>query len=312
MRIPRAIGTAVASAVAVLAMATAAYAMNFGGWTPPVNAESIVGTHENLNTTALEGCPFVSQRGDILYFASTRSDGVGGFDIWYSERGENGAWGDPVNFEAINTEADELCPSAHRNGKTFLFVSNRPGYCGSTANDDLYMTRLHATRGWAEPQNLGCTVNSSAAEASPYLLETELYFSSTRPGGFAAGGTDSDIYVSAFDGDLFGPATLAPGLNTASNDNRPNLRRDGLEIFFDSNRSGSAGIDLWTATRASTSHPWEPPVNMGPAVNSTANDLRPSLSWDGTTLYFGSFRVGSQQDIYVTTRTKQTGPAAGG
>lgn len=308
MRIPRAIGTAVASAVAVLAMATAAYAMNFGGWTLAVNAESIVGTHENLNTTALEGCPFVSQRGDILYFASTRSGGEGGFDIWYSERGENGAWGDPVNFTAINTASDELCPSAHRNGKTFLFVSNRLGHCGSTANDDLYMTRLHATRGWSMPRNLGCTVNSAAGEASPYLLETELYFSSTRPGG--AGG--SDIYVSAFDGDSFGPATLAPGLNTASNDNRPNLRRDGLEIFFDSNRSGSAGIDLWTATRASTSDPWFQPVNMGLGVNSPANDLRPSLSWDGTTLYFGSTRVGSQQDIYVTTRTKQTGPAAGG
>ena len=43
-----------------------------------------------------------------------------------------------------------------------------------------------------------------------------------------------DIYVSILGPDgVFGPAVLVPGLNTASNDLRPNIRvRDGLEIFF--------------------------------------------------------------------------------
>ena len=95
------------------------------------------------------------------------------------------------------------------------------------------------------------------------------------------------------------------GLNTASNDFRPNLRRDGLEVFFDSNRSGGiGGLDLWMSTRASTSDPWSSPTNLGANVNSVANDLRASLSWDGTTLYFGSTRAGGEgsQDVYVTER----------
>lgn len=280
----------------VLAAATAVAAMSFGSWSAATSAESIPGTSGNLNTTALEGCPFVAQRGDVLYFASNRVGGMGGLDIWYSLRDESGAWGDPVNFTAVNTSANELCPMAHRNGKTFMFVSNRPGGCGG---DDLYMTRRHQTRGWAAAANLGCAVNSAANEASPSLLETELYFSSTRAGGFG------DIYVSPFDGVSFGAPALAPGLNSAQDDFRPNLRRDGLEIFFDSNRPGGiGGLDLWTSTRASASDPWSTPTNLGADVNSTANDLRASLSWDGTTLYFGSLRAGGEgsQDLYVITR----------
>jgi hypothetical protein len=221
---------------------------------------------------------------------------MGGLDIWYALRNEDGGWGDPINFAAVNSAANELCPMAHRNGRTFLFVSARPGGCGA---DDLYMTRRHERKGWANPQNLGCAVNSTANEASPSLTETELYFSSTRLGGLG------DIYVSAFDGASFGAPTLVPGLNGPQDDFRPNLRRDGLEIFFDSNRPGGlGGLDLWASTRASTADPWSTPTNLGSDVNSAVNDLRPSLSWDGRTLYFGSVRAGGEgsQDIYVTTR----------
>jgi hypothetical protein len=285
-----------AGAFLVLATAATAVAMSFGPWTSPLPVEAIAGTSGALNTAALEGCPFVAQRDDVLYFASNRAGGMGGLDIWYSVRGGDGSWGDPVNFVEVNSPANELCPAAHRNGRTFLFVSARPGGCGG---DDIYVTRRHETRGWAVPQNLGCSVNSAANEAGPSLLETELYFSSTRAGGLG------DIYVSGFDGASFEAPVLAPGLNTAQDDFRPNLRRDGLEIFFDSNRAGgSGGLDLWTSTRASAADPWVTPTNLGAGVNSSANDLRPSLSWDGRTLYFGSLRAGGEgsQDLYLITR----------
>jgi Tol biopolymer transport system component len=261
-----------------------------------VSIETIPGTSGNLNTAALEGCPFVAQRGNILYFASNRAGGMGGLDIWYSQRTADGAWGAPTNFVAVNSPANELCPMAHRDGRTFLFVSSRAGGCGG---DDLYSSRRHQTKGWRTPRNLGCTVNSAANEASPSLTDTELYFSSTRLAGLG------DIYVSAFDGVTFGAPTPVAALNSPQDDFRPNLRRDGLEIFFDSSRPGGlGGLDIWTSTRASTADPWSAPSNLGSAVNSAVNDLRASLSWDGTTLYFGSLRAGGEgsQDIYVSTR----------
>jgi hypothetical protein len=280
------------------ATATVATAMSLGPWTPATSAEFISSTSAALNTEGLEGCPFVAQRDDVLYFTSNRAGGLGGLDIWYSVREEDGAWADPVNFTAVNSAANELCPMAHRNGRTFLFVSNRTGGCGG---DDLYATRLHTRHGWAVPANLGCSVNSVANEASPSLLDTELYFSSTRAGGLGG----SDLYISSFDGVGFGAPSLVPFLNSTNDDFRPNLRRDGLEIFFDSNRSGGFGmLDLWSATRATTSDPWSAPTNLGSNVNSTANDLRASVSWDARTLYFGSTRTNGEgsQDLYASTR----------
>jgi hypothetical protein len=157
-------------------------------------------------------------------------------------------------------------------------------------------------------------VNSALDEASPFPLAEPgsgpvLYFSSTRPGL----GTGGDLYRSESHGGTFGPARLVPGLNSAADDAQPNLRRDGLEIFFYSTRPGAGGLggpDIYSATRASTSAPWSTPVNLGSHVNSAAGDTRPSLSWDGTHLYFGSTRAASEagsSDIYVSTRERLAG-----
>jgi hypothetical protein len=82
-------------------------------------------------------------------------------------------------------------------------------------------------------------------------------------------------------------------------------------MFFSSNRSGALGNDIYAATRASTADEWSTPVNLGAAVNgtTTSSETRPSLSWDGTELYFGSNRPGGEGDAdhYVTRRDALTG-----
>ena len=107
----------------------------------------------------------------------------------------------------------------------------------------------------------------------------------------------------------FGARSPVAELNSPSADLRPNVRKDGLEVVFDSDRTGTAGgADLWIATRSSVSEPWSTPVNAGPAVNTTVNETRGSFSRDGLTLYFGR-GPGPEggSDIFVTTRQKVTG-----
>ena len=91
-------------------------------------------------------------------------------------------------------------------------------------------------------------------------------------------------------------------------DIQPNVRRDGREIVFASNRGGagaSGGQDIWVATRKSVNGPWSAPVNLGGAVNTAANETRPSLSWAATKLYFGRAPgLPVTADIWVTTREK--------
>jgi Tol biopolymer transport system component len=106
-------------------------------------------------------------------------------------------------------------------------------------------------------------------------------------------------------GARFGPAAAASVLNDpAANDIQPNVRADGLEVVFSSNRSGTLGSqDIWAATRARISDPWSAPVNLGAAVNTGAAESRPSLSRDGKQLLLGrSPGPEGMSDIYLTTR----------
>ena len=283
-------------------------AKHFGPWGGPVNMESIPGTSPELNTPSNEGYPIQSPDGLSLYIVSDRPGGFGALDILVARRASTDEpWGAPENLGLpINSSANDWSPTPVP-GHGLFFVSTRVDTCGL---DDIYFTRFK-DGAWEEPQNVGCQINSTAFDFGPSYFEDEnghaiLYFASNRPGGFEAGGADFDIYFSVD----FGPAQLAPGLNTAFNDNRPNVRKDGREIVFDSNRPGGLGLlDIYTASRETTAADWSSPTNPGSPINSAANDARPTLSRDGFTMFFGSNRPGGdgQSDLYMTTREKRTG-----
>lgn len=294
--------------IAALTFGSVISAKHFGEWAAPVSVESIPGTSSELNTASMDSCAVESPDGLSLYISSNRPGGLGGLDIWVARRDSaDDPFGAPENLGApINTAANDFCPAPVR-GNRLYFNSSRAGGCGAL---DLYST--HFNKGeWEEPENLGCDINGSASDGYPAYFEDEegnsyLFFSSNRAGGFEPGGADVDIYFSLNGG----AAQLAPGLNTASNDLRLSVRKDGREVFFDSDRAGGlGGNDIWTATRESVVDDWLAPVHLDAPVNSPANDIRPMLSWDGLTMYFESTRPGGEglSDNYVTTREKLKG-----
>jgi hypothetical protein len=115
---------------------------------------------------------------------------------------------------------------------------------------------------------------------------TVLFFSSGRNGV-------QQIYTSERDANgAWGPAEPVEELNSGFQDARPNVSHDSLEIVFDSTRDGGAP-DIWTATRSKLSRQWSAPRKLDTNVNSDAVENRPSLSWDGLRLYFGSTRQGA-------------------
>jgi WD40-like Beta Propeller Repeat len=206
----------------IASLTTVVQAAPASPWTVAMNAESVPGTSAELNTPSLDGCPFTSPDGRSLYLASDRPGGLGGIDIWVARRTHRSdPWGPPRNLGApVNSTADDFCPSP-TTGRRLFFVSTRAAGCGQA---DIYLTR-RTSRGWIPPDNLGCNVNSAAAEAGPVYLNRGptrlLYFSSTRPGGFApeAPGSppDADLYVSAARRNgRFSVPVLVPGVNTAA------------------------------------------------------------------------------------------------
>lgn len=274
------------------------------------------------------GCPIESKDGLELYIASTR--GTGKHDIFRFSRPFVGAVFDRIEHldAPVNDPVYwEYCPTPLP-GNWLLFVSSRvvgddchPGDVeppGSPPAGDIYLTRRSpATGAWGAPLNLGCLAaggpNTPGHEFSPSLVETAegtfLYFSSNgypddglpRKGGH-------DIYASRILADgTVGPGQRVVELSGAladgspAHDLMPNVRKDGLEIVFSSNRAnGGMDHDVFVATRSSTTQPWSNPVRIdNPSLNTTAGETRASLSGDGTRLHFGRGNV-----IYVSTREK--------
>lgn len=288
----------------VLCCSAAAVQHPYGDWGAPVNLDIQFDPTSGVNTGLNDGCPIESPDGDMLFLASNRAGTQGMNDIWVSLRGADGSWGDPEAIEAINSTANDFCPSPLP-GNRLLFVSTRASNCGaSTATADIYLTQWHPARGWAPPVPLDCAVNSQFDEFSPSLVEADgatlLFFSR------GIGMTSHKIHMSVLAPDgTWSEAAPVDELNApGASDARPNVRKDGLEIVFDSTRE-FANPQIYSSTRPTLLDPWSPPELLPSPINRPdAQQTRPSLSRDGLRLYFGSNRAGGEgvSDIYVATR----------
>ena len=206
----------------------------------------------------------------------------------------------------VNSDANDFCPLPAF-GRSLLFVSERAvdGACGS---GDIYYSPQSPAGGWSEPINLGCAPfgpNTPGPERSPSIVETRrgtfLFYSTNGGSG------DNDIYVSRLGPLGFGPGHVVADLSSDYEDFMPNVRvtAHGFEIVFNSNRptwgpqgnNAFGGQDVYTSRAQVVTGHWSVPVNLGPNVNTPADETRATLSADGKRLHFG--RSG---DIYVSHR----------
>jgi hypothetical protein len=322
---------AVVTATAVLVLAGVAHAKPSSTWGAAQKLDTINGNNSELNTPSLDGCPIQSPDGNSFYMASNRPGGQGGLDIWVATRAGAGApWGAPQNLTAVNTTADEFCPTPVP-GHGLFYVS-RAVVDGVTCGlGDIYFTRFNRNHGWSPSTHFACAPagpNTALDEQGPSLVEIRnqryLYFSSSRAANQPGGLVNGDVYVSAEAGRGFGPASPVLGtVNSAGNDIQPNVRKDGLEMVFTTNHGhpgAQGGQDIYVATRSSVDAPWANVTNLGPAINTAFGETRPSLSRDALTLYFGRAAAAAgtacpsadpcteggtgASDIYVSTRTR--------
>jgi hypothetical protein len=302
--------------LAVMTVARTASAQGLRDWSAAVSVDPA--RDQGVNTAVNDGCPAEAPDGHMLFLASNRVPGAAGtkdLDIWVAYRGTDGPWGNTEPLPApVNTSAAEFCPTPLP-GNQLLFVSTRTNTCGAGNDADIYLSRLRMSPApaWSDPSPLPCNdadgINSSFEEFSPSLVQvsgrTFLFFSTNRDTGVAG---VHKIYSSELlvDG-TWTPARPIDELNVEGfSTARPHVRADGLEIVFDSNRSGT--YDIYIATRGSLRGRWSAPKRLGTNVNSdVADEIRASLSRDGVRLYFGSTRAnaelgGAGADIYVSTR----------
>ncbi|MEO6391007.1 MAG: FG-GAP-like repeat-containing protein [Pyrinomonadaceae bacterium] len=266
-----------------------------------------------LNTSATDAAPTLAPNGLSLYLTSDRPGTLGATDIWVSQRATLGsAWGAPQNVGVLNSAGTDSVNAISLDGRTMFFQSSRTGGIGAR---DLYLsTRTNPNNdfGWTTPVNLGAVVNTTFDELGAAYFEDPatgagtLIFSSSRS---ADPPFDYHLYQSTRNPDgSFNPPALLSDLSAIGTgvEIRAAIRRDGLEIFIASARPGGLvdGVfDIWYSTRASTSSPWSTPA-LVPGVNTLQDDSAPSLSPDGSILFFQSARPGGVglPDLYSATR----------
>jgi len=203
---------------------------------PPVSTpdhEMILGVSADNNTITLMG---------------NYPESLGRGDIFYAEKGKK-CWSEIKHYpEPINSEYFDSDAMLAADGRSILFVSDRPGNVGSfkeketlfhggyAGNTDIYVY-TQTPSGEGKLINLGDTINTPYAEYSPFLHPDgrTLYFSSE--GHYGLG---------------------------------------GLDVFVSFRKSA----DSWTD--------WTEPVNLGKEVNSPYNDWGFQITTDGELAYYAT------------------------
>lgn len=190
-----------------------------------------------------------------------------------------GGWSEPAvaPFSGVYDDVDTVFSP---DGKTIYFSSKRPLRSGGPALEffDLWKMSYDGARGFGEPRHLGAGPNSAAEELYPSIdREGNLYFGSNRDG------EKWDVWRSARRPDgSFGPAAkLSAAVNTADYwEFNPEISPDGRTLLFVSlSRPGGYGWgDIYRSDLRQGA--FGAARNLGPCVNSTADDYHPTMLWE--------------------------------
>lgn len=243
-------------------------------------------TQGEVNTKGTESVPRISSDGKRLYFKGVdREGGLGGEDIWYSDRQPDGTWGKPVLFTELSTNSHETMYSMSADGNIVLLFGNYPGSFG---NGDLFYS-VKTVNGWSAPCNLGGTINTKNWEAQASVSpdgKTIVFTSNSSALTDHVG--SYDLYVTHLtENGWTKPLNLGKTINTVSGENRPAFAADGKTLYFSSSgHPGFGGSDIYMAKRLDDSWSnWSKPVNLGRYINTLQDDEDLSINTSGTIGY---------------------------
>lgn len=262
-----------------------------------------------INTKGPEYAPIISKEGEIIYTAENTSTtykatSTGYTDIYTFKIGDSlNAPGSKREFEKSINDANthEACLTINEAGDYLVFAKSNNGKRKGSVDTDLFFSEMRDGE-WTKPELLNIS-DPRAWESTPALTPDgkTLYFSSTRKGGQGA----IDLWKSTLsDSGWTKPKNLGPKINTAGNDMFPYVRKDGQFFFASDGHPGLGSLDLFAvvdeATMLDSTETEEGIINLGPPINTNADDFGIVYKDNFKGGYFSSNRDGGQgdDDIY--------------
>ena len=184
--------------------------------------------------------------------------------------------------DSVNTADAEYFPSITVQDSLFLFMRRT-----NFKREDFYFSILKKnifSKAIALADNLNLAEKKGSMSLSQDL--NTLYFAADyNEQGFGR----YDIYkVTKTNTGWSTPKNLGKNINTDYWDSAPSIAPDGQALYFCSNRPGGyGGIDIYVSYKNPKGY-WDEAINMGPSINTQADEQAPFIHSDNKTLYFSS------------------------
>ncbi len=233
----------------------------------------LVKLSKEVNTHYHEAAPILSQDGDKLYFfvhnhPENNYGKEGSDDIWVSTLNDKGEWGVAQHLGApFNAHRSNQVFTTMPDGSLFIKGGRRKdskGFSIVSAGGALSEIEIPGFEEMNKGRFYGASISSDAKHIILFFSEIP---TSTR----------SSLYVSnqQADGKWTKPVKL--NISVKDDDCGPFLGADDETLYFASDRNapGKRGkLDIYKTKRLDNSwQKWSPPVNMGPAINTAAEEL---------------------------------------
>jgi len=203
-----------------------------------------------------------------------------------------------TNLKAVNNKADDYAPVfASKKSDVMIFTSSREGALGKPDGivgqlpEDLFQAKLDKKGAWSKPAPLSANVNSKGSEGAAAINKkfNTLYF--TRCALVKRAKVGCQILQSKKQGTDWAAGEVIELAADSLVTGHPAISSDGNTLVFASNMpGGQGGMDLWMATYDRRKKAFSNPVNLGPEINSPANEMYPYLRTDDK-LYYSSDRI---------------------
>jgi len=202
-----------------------------------------------VNSAAADFCPTPLTGNRLLFVSSRAGPGAcGAGDIYLGKLNPAHGWsiqhlGCDANGTGPNFPGGEFGPSLVETAQgTFLYFSST----GYGTDQNIYASRMRADGSFG-PATPVAELNSAAGDFMPNVRKDglEIVLNSNRLGG--SGGQDVYVATRASTADPWStPINLGPDINTAGNETRSSLSRDGSRLLF--GRDGDIYVSYRTQT----------------------------------------------------------------
>lgn len=241
----------------------------------------LVKLSKEVNTHYHEAAPIVSQDGSKMYFfvhnhPENNYGKEGSDDIWMSTLNDKGEWGTAQHLSSpFNAHRSNQVFTALPDGSLFIKGGRRKdskGFSLVSAGGSLTEIEIPGFEDLNKGRFYGASISSDAKHIILFFSETP-----TSP--------RSNLYVSNLQGDGKWSKPLKLNISVKDDDCGPFIGGDDETLYFasDRNAAGKRGkLDIYKTKRLDNSwQKWSLPVNMGPAVNTAAEELYFCLDRNG-------------------------------